>query len=170
MTASHEFKRMHYHLDSQTQRWSISGCLAVALLLCAALPVMAAVRQGESTPPPPAPQAPETQKAPNLAEKIKLSPIVQRLLDDPITTEAERSELRLFHGQWDKLDAEALDVNQRARLALMQYRLHDAIWKNGQVDPLLRAEAALRRSEPKQTLALLKPTDSAQAALLCAGA
>lgn len=140
-------------------------------------PAGAALRsaeQGESaeTSKPPIPdrleEAQDEKPAPR--DEIELSPLVQRLLEDEWTDEAERRRLRLFHGQWDALDDDSLTVNERARLALWQYRLSDEVFQNEQVDPLLRAKAALRRGKPKDVLNWIEPSDSAQAAWIFAQA
>jgi len=46
---------------------------------------------------------------------VKPSPLVDRLLNDELTTDAERARLEVFHGRWDKLDADALPEPERAR-------------------------------------------------------
>ncbi|MFW6059347.1 MAG: tetratricopeptide repeat protein [Phycisphaeraceae bacterium] len=150
---------------------ALAAVLAL-LALAAAAPAEAHAAHSANQSQPPAPEpADEADERPSLRDQIQLAPLVQRLLEDELTDDAERRRLRVFHGQWDAIDDDAaLPIEERARLALFQYRLRDAAFQNEETDPLLRAEAALRRGEPERAVALLDPADSAQAALLCAEA
>lgn len=96
--------------------------------------------------------------------EIELSPIVTRLIADPLTTDAERLSLKLFHGQWDGLDN--LQGNDLARLRLAQWRLDDAVFQDDNIAAILRAEAALHRGDPGTTIKLLADDDSAPALML----
>lgn len=96
------------------------------------------------------------------AEQVEappLSPLVKRVIDDPVTSDAERARLRVFHGQWEGLDEAALPAEERARLALLRYELDAEELKDegGEgVDARLRAEAALLRGEPEAALELAR--------------
>ncbi len=88
--------------------------------------------------------------------RITLSPVVQRILDDELTLDDQRRELRLFHGQWDALgDPDALPLDIRAQLALLRYELNHPSLADEKTDPRLRAEAALRRGEADAAIKLL---------------
>lgn len=88
---------------------------------------------------------------------VELAPLVRRLIDDPLTTDEERTRLRIEHGQWDELDEAKLTPDDRARLALQRWELDAAALSEDTVDPHLRAEAALRRGEPERTIELTQP-------------
>jgi len=78
-------------------------------------------------------------------------PLVDRLINDPLTSDAERTRLRLFHGRFDDLDAAALDdIHQEAKLALARWQLDDpALYAIGHArQTLLNVRAALRRGTP----------------------
>ncbi len=112
---------------------------------------------------PPLPDLPRTQQpvearepVPEVDGAIAVSPLVTRLIADPITSEDERRRLRVFHGRWEGLDEAALPVGERAVLALLRYELDHASLRDAAVDPLLRAEAALLRGEPAEAVALLE--------------
>lgn len=158
---------------------------AVALSLAPAL-AWAEAPDDHAPPEPPEPaEPPELPELPDMpeladpeadapgaptADDITLNPLVQRLLEDELTDDARRRQLRLFHGQWDELDTDALTPDQRAQLALLQYRLDDEALADGEVDKRIRAEAALHRGEPERVNDWLDPESSARAALLYARA
>ena len=102
------------------------------------------------------------------AQEISLSPLVTRLLNDPVILPDERQRLRLFHGQWEGLDS--LSDDRRAQLALWQYDINHALFNNIGIDPLLRAEAAILAGHPERILELLHDWDSIPASLLLARA
>jgi tetratricopeptide (TPR) repeat protein len=58
---------------------------------------------------------------PELDTTVELSPLVKRLLDDDLLSEAQRREAMIFHGQWDELGE--LNAFEQLRLANLQ---HDA--------------------------------------------
>ncbi|MBC7771866.1 MAG: tetratricopeptide repeat protein [Pyrinomonadaceae bacterium] len=81
------------------------------------------------------------------------SKALTRVLDAEYQTEADRKEFRLFHGLWKASD---LDTPQRiAAAALMTGAVDDPSLSLPEVDPLLRAEAAMLRGELAQALATL---------------
>jgi tetratricopeptide (TPR) repeat protein len=100
--------------------------------------------------------------------EIELSPAVTRLIDDEMLTDAERRSLRVFHGQWDKLDKPT--VIEQATIAMIRLDPGDASLQDESVPALLRAEAALLRGEPGKAIGLIEEDDSAQASLLRARA
>jgi len=98
---------------------------------------------------------------------ITLAPLVQRVIDDELTSDAQRTQMRLLHGQWDDLgDTTRLDLNQQALLALLRYELDHAALADPKTDPLLRARAALLRGDPGRALADLRGVDGVRAAAL----
>jgi len=103
------------------------------------------------------PQFAETPEAP------QVSPLVRRLLDDPITSEAERRSLKVFHGQWDEL--EEPQPSEQAMIALIRFDLLDDALDDETVPPLIRARAALHRGEPQRVLQLLEQPATIEAAL-----
>lgn len=115
---------------------------------------------------PAATTTPESDEAPAPPAEVELSPLVRRLLDDPITTDAERRRLRLFHGQWHELQLDALSPAERAQLALLRFDLASPALHPPDAPPLVAAEAALFRGEPDRAIELLDGDASAQAALL----
>ncbi len=97
----------------------------------------------------------------------RLAPLVQRVLDDELTTDEQRTQMRIFHGQWDALsDVDELALDQRAQLALLRYDLEHPSLQDKKADPLLQAQAALLRGEPEQTLDLLTGVKGIRAAAL----
>lgn len=152
--------------------------LLPVILLALAFPGTAVAQEASDATgdpaPPPVEEAPEVEAdatAGVFDQHIKPSPLVERLLEDPLTTDAERQRLRIFHGRWEDLPAlETLTVNERAQLALLRYDLNAPALEDDRVNPLLRAEAALRRGEPEVVLELLQIQPGAQAALLRAQA
>ena len=93
---------------------------------------------------------------------VELAPLVRRLIDDPLTTDDDRTALRIRHGQWDELDEATLTPNQQAMLALQRWELDaEVLQGDGKFGPgdappsvegRLLAEAALRRGEPERVL------------------
>ncbi|MFW6335554.1 MAG: tetratricopeptide repeat protein, partial [Phycisphaeraceae bacterium] len=99
--------------------------------------------------------------------EIEPSPLVDRLLDDALTTDAQRQRLRVFHGRWDDLDEAALPVALRAELALLRGQYWAEVWTNEEVPQLLRARAAVRRYDRAEALRLLDdPAEAAEAGTL----
>lgn len=96
------------------------------------------------------------------------SPALVRILDSEALDDATRRRLELFHGRWD--DFEPTNEAEAAALAWGEYRLSDPVWEDAQVDPLLRAEAALFRGDTEAVLEGLADNDTARAALLKANA
>ncbi len=90
-----------------------------------------------------------------------LSPTVTRLLDDPVTSDAEKRRLALFHGQWDRLENPT--VAEAAQIALWQYELDHPSLANDEAPKLVRAKAAVLRGEPQRALDLLADDNSVQA-------
>lgn len=92
---------------------------------------------------------------PRKKPEIEPSPLVDRLLDDALTTDAQRQRLRVFHGRWDDLDEAALPVALRAELALLRGQYWAEVWQSEEVPKLLRARAAVRRYDRAEALRLL---------------
>ncbi len=84
------------------------------------------------------------------------SPLVTRLIDDPLTEADQRALLRVRHGRWDDLEVATLPRDVRAELALRRYELNDPLLRDAQTDPMLRARAALERGEPERVEELLR--------------
>jgi len=112
----------------------------------------------------------EQQAAPDKSmpeNRITLSPLVRRIIDDELTTDTQRRQLRLFHGQWEALgDLEKLPRDERAQLALLRYELHHPSLGDPQTDPRLRAEAALRRGDADRAIDLLDGVEGIEAMAL----
>ncbi|MBL4700620.1 MAG: hypothetical protein JKX85_05105 [Phycisphaeraceae bacterium] len=108
--------------------------------------------------------------APDASSDIALSPVIQRLLDDPINTQAQKLTLQLFHGQWDTVDNAQLNLKQRAELAIAQYQLDATVLSDAKTSAVLRAKAALIGGHPQVALKLLGPPQSLRQALLQADA
>lgn len=100
--------------------------------------------------------------------RIPVNPIIQRLLDDKATSDAQKRRLAVFHGHWDHLKEPTLA--ERAEMALMSYDLESEALRDVKAPVMFRAEAALLRGEPENTIKLLKEIDTAPAALLRAHA
>ncbi len=109
--------------------------------------------------------APTAAKIPT---DVDLSPVVAKLLDDPVTTEAQRQKLAIFHGQWNRLDQPT--PTQRAAVALASYQLDDPVLSDVAVPVLIRAQAAAARGEPEAAVDLLSDDTSAPAVVVLAGA
>jgi len=99
---------------------------------------------------------------------IQPNPLVEELLNDELTGEAERRRMSWFHGRWDRLSEPT--ATEAAHIALMAGDWGaDALHDPG-VDPRLRAEAALLRGELNKAIELLDGDASVQADLLRARA
>ena len=81
---------------------------------------------------------------------VRLSPLVQRLLDDPIATNEQRTRLRVFHGQWEQI--ESLPAEEQAAFDLLRYDVGSALISDESIDRLVRATAALRIGQPEKTI------------------
>jgi len=101
----------------------------------------------------------------------KAKSLVDRLLADDYTGEAEKQRLRVVHGRWDELGQESeLPPALRARLALLRFDLDAPILAEEAAPARLCARAALYRGEPGRVLKLLKAEDGPVARLLVARA
>lgn len=101
-------------------------------------------------------------------DQIELSPVVTRLLDDPVTSDAERQAMAVFHGQWARVANPT--VAQRAMVALGRFELGESVLLDEGVPALVRAEGALWRGEPEQAVQWLVDDPSLQAAVVAARA
>ncbi|MEM1328931.1 MAG: tetratricopeptide repeat protein [Planctomycetota bacterium] len=102
------------------------------------------------------------------APSIELAPVARDLLDAPYLTDQERSEARVFHGQWQPADLE--DPGARARAALIAGAVHDPSLTNPDVAAIDRAEGALLRGEPENAIELLAQDQTTRARRLRAEA
>jgi len=98
----------------------------------------------------------------------QLSPLVTKLLEDETTDDAEKRRLAIFHGQWERIKDPTLA--EKAAIALAKYELDDESLRDEKAPAMLRAEAALYRGEPEETVKLLGKETTAQAAVLRAEA
>ncbi|MFG0249423.1 MAG: peptidase MA family metallohydrolase [Phycisphaeraceae bacterium JB051] len=96
---------------------------------------------------------------------IPLSPVVTRLLNDPINTEDQKLAMCLFHGQWEAVDPTMLTVEQRAEFALARYDLGAAVLTDEKTPAVYRAEASNLRGEPQLAVTLLTEPQSLQEVL-----
>ncbi len=120
----------------------------VVVTLCMVLPCYADIAPGQS--------------------QIKLAPVVEKLLDDPVVSQAQKRRLALFHGQWDNIEQPTLA--EQAVIALGRYDLSNPVLINPQAPPLVRARAALLRGEPDRALEMLQDDDRVEAVLIRAEA
>lgn len=105
--------------------------------------------------------APPPTNSPDLSPPA-LSEGVLRALEASYLTEAEKSALRVFHGVWTESDL--ADVHLRARAALAAGVYDDASLMDERADAEDRAEAAMIRGEPEESLRLLAGVGGARAA------
>lgn len=82
-----------------------------------------------------------------------LSPAVAAAMEQPWLTEPERRQMRLFHGVWDERDL--VTPEDRASAALMLWKLNDPLLNDPRASNEVRAEAHLRRGDPKAALEVL---------------
>lgn len=95
-----------------------------------------------------------------LLPQVELSSFIRRLIADPITSDAERRELRILHGQWQDLDLASLSPTERAQIALIQNDFTHEVFNNPNVDSALRAQAALHQGQPRQAITILEAAES----------
>lgn len=92
---------------------------------------------------------------------VPLHESATRSLQAEWLTDAERAELRVFHGVWDERDL--ISPRLRALAALHEWRLNDGIFDHADTPVELRAEARLRRGDVEDALGLLEEADSLHA-------
>ncbi|HEX8875582.1 MAG TPA: tetratricopeptide repeat protein [Phycisphaerales bacterium] len=93
-----------------------------------------------------------------------VSPAVQRFLDTPYLTDAERADIRVRHGLWKPQDL--VDPARRARAALIRGVWDDAAFSDAKADPIDRADAAVRRGDFALALETLANASTLRAARL----
>lgn len=91
-------------------------------------------------------------------DKLPTSPAVQRFLDTPYLTDAERADIRVRHGLWKPEDL--ADTARRAKASLIRGAWDDPSLNDANADPLDRADAALRRGEFAAALDTLDKANS----------
>lgn len=89
---------------------------------------------------------------------LPVSPAVQRFLDTPYLTDAERADTRVRHGLWKPSDL--ADPARRAKAALIRGVWDDPSLSDTNADPIDRADASLRRGEFADTLATIDKANS----------
>ncbi|MFO0860841.1 MAG: tetratricopeptide repeat protein [Phycisphaerales bacterium] len=87
------------------------------------------------------------------AEKPESPNVVQRLLETPYLTDAERADIRVRHGIWTAADLQ--DVTRRARAAIIRGSWDDPALSDAKADPLDRAEAMVMQGKPAEALQIL---------------
>lgn len=89
------------------------------------------------------------------AEEKKAGPpsVVQRLLDTPYLTDAERADIRVRHGIWTEQDLQ--EAARRARAAITRGAWDDPALSDQKADALDRAEAMVLRGEAAEALKVL---------------
>lgn len=105
---------------------------------------------------------------PQELQSITLSPLVSRLLNDPLTDADQRRALAVFHGQWDLLEDPT--IPEQAAVALQRYDLNHPSLRHAQTPPLPGAQAALERGDVQRVIELLEGDSSAEAVLITAQA
>ncbi len=81
-------------------------------------------------------------------------PAIQDLLTADYLSEDEKRAIRIEHGLWETTDL--ADPNDRAHAALIAGGILDPVFDDPETDPVLRAEALLRRGESGLVLELLQ--------------
>lgn len=95
---------------------------------------------------------------------IPLSSTIELLLDDDLLTDEERNDLAAFHGVWDELQDPT--PSQQAMVALVKYDLNNSVFNDESVKPIIAAEAALKRGEPRKAVQLLGDDVTAQGSVV----
>ena len=110
--------------------------------------------------------AEEAPTAPSVSGGLTVepSPMVDRVLGDALTSEAERLRLRVRHGRWEGLEAAELPAALRARWAWLRGDLDAAVWDNAEVPPLLVARAAAMRRDAEAARAAVEAARRAEGA------
>lgn len=104
-----------------------------------------------------------TAQAQFVPGSVESSTTVKRIVDDKFTSDAEKAQLRLFHGLWDQLD-EAQRATPEYKLAT--WRLDDPDVTDKNTDAYVRAVAAFRRGDYQLIEGMLAKDDSPKARLL----
>ncbi|MGH7244470.1 MAG: peptidase MA family metallohydrolase [Phycisphaerales bacterium] len=79
--------------------------------------------------------------------------VVQKLLDTPYLTDAERADIRVRHGIWT--DQDLTDVARRARAAITRGAWDDPALADAKADALDRAEALILRGQSADAMQIL---------------
>jgi tetratricopeptide (TPR) repeat protein len=107
------------------------------------------------------------QEPPSLVPaEVALNPAVQAALEAPWLDEAERRELRVFHGAWEPGDLDT--PARRAAVALNAYDFAHPSLADPATPVELRAEARLRAGDLEGAAALLGPVATSRAARILA--
>ncbi len=136
----------------------VAGMLAVALAAAAALPGAAVAQQTPKT---------QQEKQPALPE-IKPSSTLKALLDDKLLDDKTRRMLLFQAGRFSEL--KDLTPLEQAQIALVKGQWDDQAFTAPAVPRALRAQAALNRGQPAQTLDLLDKPATPEEAFLRASA
>lgn len=86
-------------------------------------------------------------------EEKKPASVVQKLLDTPYLTDAERADIRVRHGIWT--DADLADIARRARAALARGAWDDPALSDTKADLLDRAEGMILRGQSADAIEIL---------------
>ncbi len=108
------------------------------------------------------------QSGPLVPESFRLSDAAQRAIGAAWLSDAERSELRAFHGVWE--DGDLALPRAAAMVALNAWRFEDPAFDDPGVPVEMRAEARLRAGELDDAITILRPVDSIRAARIRAQA
>ncbi|QDU34233.1 Tetratricopeptide repeat protein [Poriferisphaera corsica] len=100
-------------------------------------------------------QSPTTLSAQDDSPPVPTSPLLTKILNDPINSPKDQRRLALFHGRYDLLDNNELTPTEAAQLAIQQYNLNHPSLTDPQTPANLRAKAALLKGNPNQTLQLI---------------
>lgn len=95
---------------------------------------------------------------PEEEKKAGTPSVVQRLLETPYLTDAERADIRVRHGIWT--DQDLTDVARRARAAITRGAWDDPALSDAKADVLDRAEAMILRGQSAEALQLLSAIDA----------
>ncbi len=95
--------------------------------------------------------------------QVEISPAVRGVINAPYTTDAERAQLRAFHGLWTEDDL--ANPTLAAVAAVLGGAWDERLYPDN-IPAVLRAEAALRRGEPEKAIRLLTNDESLRAVRL----
>jgi len=91
-------------------------------------------------------EQPENEDADQTEDQgVDLSPLVDRLINDQLTTLEEKRALLVFHGQWHRLDPSKLPDELKAQWALMRGDYRNPLLFDEQTPLVYRAQASLAR-------------------------
>ncbi|MEM7227392.1 MAG: tetratricopeptide repeat protein [Planctomycetota bacterium] len=98
----------------------------------------------------------------SLPDRVELSEAVATAMNAEWLTDDERKSMRVFHGVWDDRDLDSPE--RRAIAAVLAYDFDNPILTSPEVSFHVRADAAMRRGDLRDALALLEGVAGVRAA------